>query len=212
MAEKIDFKKSLDSYQARKGTFRLLDVPEQHYLMVDGHGDPNASPAFAEAIETLYPVAYGLKFASKNDLGRDYVVPPLEGLWWAEDMASFTTARDKTRWSWTLMLLVPEWLGAADVDAACAGARAKADAKSTAPPPRLDSLRLQTLAEGRCAQTLHVGSFDAEGPVLAEMHTSFIPDQGLALTGTHHEIYLSDVRKTAPEKLRTILRQPVRPA
>lgn len=212
MAEKIDFKKSLDSYQARKGTFRLLDVPEQHYLMVDGHGDPNASPAFAEAIETLYPVAYGLKFASKNDLGRDYVVPPLEGLWWAEDMASFTTARDKTRWSWTLMLLVPEWLGAADVDAACAGARAKADAKSTAPPPRLDELRLQSLAEGRCAQTLHVGPFDAEGPVLEEMHTSFIPDQGLALAGTHHEIYLSDVRKTAPEKLRTILRQPVRPA
>ncbi|ANI93944.1 GyrI-like domain-containing protein [Dietzia timorensis] len=212
MAEKIDFKKSLDSYQARKGTFRLLDVPEQHYLMVDGHGDPNASPGFAEAIETLYPVAYGLKFASKNDLGRDYVVPPLEGLWWAEDMASFTTARDKTRWSWTLMLLVPEWLGAADVDAACAGARAKADAKSTAPPPRLDELRLQSLAEGRCAQTLHVGPFDAEGPVLTEMHTSFIPDQGLALAGTHHEIYLSDVRKTAPEKLRTILRQPVRPA
>ena len=212
MAEKIDFKKSLDSYQARKGTFRLLDVPEQHYLMVNGHGDPNASPAFAEAIETLYPVAYGLKFASKNDLGRDYVVPPLEGLWWAEDMASFTTARDKTQWSWTLMLLVPEWLGAADVDAARAGARAKADAKSTAPPPRLDSLRLQTLAEGRCAQTLHVGPFDAEGPVLAEMHTSFIPDHGLALTGTHHEIYLSDVRKTAPEKLRTVLRQPVRPA
>ncbi|WP_067474010.1 GyrI-like domain-containing protein, partial [Dietzia timorensis] len=191
---------------------RLLDVPEQHYLMVDGHGDPNASPGFAEAIETLYPVAYGLKFASKNDLGRDYVVPPLEGLWWAEDMASFTTARDKTRWSWTLMLLVPEWLGAADVDAACAGARAKADAKSTAPPPRLDELRLQSLAEGRCAQTLHVGPFDAEGPVLTEMHTSFIPDQGLALAGTHHEIYLSDVRKTAPEKLRTILRQPVRPA
>lgn len=212
MAEKIDFKKSLDSYQARKGTFRLLDVPERHYLMVDGHGDPNDSPAFAEAIETLYPVAYGLKFASKNDLGRDYVVPPLEGLWWAEDMASFTTARDKTRWSWTLMLLVPEWLGAADVDAACAGARAKADAKSTAPPPRLDELRLQSLAEGRCAQTLHVGPFDAEGPVLEEMHTSFIPDQGLALTGTHHEIYLSDVRKTAPEKRRTILRQPVRPA
>ena len=212
MAEKIDFKKSLDAYQARKGKFRLLDVPEQHYLMVDGHGDPNASPAFAEAIETLYPVAYALKFASKNDLGRDYVVPPLEGLWWADDMASFTTERDKTRWSWTLMFLVPEWLGAADVDAACAGARAKAAAKSTAPPPRLDALRLQSLVEGRCVQTLHVGSFDAEGPVLEEMHTSFIPEHGLALAGTHHEIYFSDVRKTAPDKLRTILRQPVRPA
>ena len=212
MAEKIDFKKSLDSYQARKGKFRLLDVPEQHYLMVDGHGDPNATPAFAEAIRTLYPVAYSLKFASKNDLGRDYVVPPLQGLWWAEDMAVFTSARDKTRWSWTLMLLVPQWLGATDVDAACAGVRAKAAAQSTAPPPRLDELRLQRLAEGRCVQTLHVGSFDAEGPVLSEMHASFIPENGLELAGTHHEIYFSDVRKTAPEKLRTILRQPVRPA
>lgn len=211
MAEKIDFKKSLDAYHARKGKFRLLDVPEQHYLMVDGHGDPNASPAFAEAIATLYPVAYALKFASKNDLGRDYVVPPLEELWWADDMASFTTKRDKTRWSWTLMLLVPEWLGAADVDAACAGARAKAAAKSTA-PSRLDDLRLQPLVEGRCVQTLHVGPFDAEGLVLEEMHTSFIPEHGLELTGTHHEIYFSDIRKTTPDKLRTILRQPVRPA
>lgn len=211
-AEKVDFKKSLDSYRARKGVFRLVDVPEMSYLAIDGHGDPNTSPAYAAAIETLYPVAFTLKFASKTELGRDYVVPPLEGLWWAEDMAAFTTARDKTRWSWTLLLFVPEWLGAADVDAACAAVREKAAAKSAGVPPRLDELRLLTLDEGRCAQTLHVGPYDAEGPVLEEMHSAFIPDQGYALSGTHHEVYLGDVRKTAPERLRTILRQPVRPA
>lgn len=211
-AEKVDFKKSLDSYRARKGTFRLVDVPPMSYLAIDGHGDSNTDPSYAAAIETLYPVAFTLKFASKTELGRDYVVPPLEGLWWAEDMAAFTTARDKTRWSWTLLLYVPEWLGKADVDAACEAVRTKASAKSAPVPPRLDDLRLLTLNEGRCAQTLHVGPYDAEGPVLEEMHSSFIGGQGYALSGTHHEIYLSDVRKTAPERLRTILRQPVRPA
>ena len=110
MDEKTDVKKTFDSYQATRGRFRLLDVPEMQYLMVDGHGDPNSSPAFGEALETLYPVAYAVKFASKRELGRDYVVPPLEGLWWAEDMDSFTAARDKSRWDWTLMLMVPDWV------------------------------------------------------------------------------------------------------
>ncbi|MGW8437694.1 hypothetical protein ACWGKS_21305 [Nocardiopsis sp. NPDC055879] len=99
MAGKTDFKKTFDGYRARRDRFRILDLPDLSYLMVDGHGDPNTSPAFAEAIEALYPVAYKLKFASKRDLERDYVVPPLEGLWWAEDMDAFTTERDKSRWS-----------------------------------------------------------------------------------------------------------------
>ena len=150
---------------------------------------------------TINPVAFTLKFASKTELGHDYVVPPLEGLWWAEDMAAFTTARDKTRWSWTLLLFVPEWLGAADVDAACATVREKATAKSAGVPPRLDELRLLTLDEGRCAQTLHVGPYDAEGPVLEEMHSAFIPEQGYALSGTHHEIYLGDPRRAAGPNL-----------
>ena len=93
MTEKLDVRKDFDAYRAQKGRFRILDVPDQQYLMVDGHGDPNTSPAFTGAVEALYPVAYTLKFASKRDLGRDYVVPPLEGLWWAQDMASFTAAR-----------------------------------------------------------------------------------------------------------------------
>src|SRR5690606_21869432 len=203
MPEKIDFKKTLDSYRARQNEFRIVDVPEMQYLMIDGHGDPNTSPAFGEAIETLYPVAYKLKLSSKRDLGRDYVVPPLEGLWWADDMDSFTVARDKSRWDWTLMLMVPDWIGEAMFSAALD------EVRDRAAPARLDDVRLESLVEGLCVQTLHVGSFDDEAPVLARMHDEVIPGRGLRMTGKHHEIYLSDFRKVAPEKRRTILRQPV---
>jgi len=203
VTDRLDVKKSVDGYRARQGQFRILDVPDQRYLMVDGHGDPNTSPVFTEAVETLYPVAYTLKFASKRDLGRDYVVPPLEGLWWSDDLESFTTARDKDRWDWTLMLLVPDWLDRGAVEAAIEQVRTKKRAA------RLDDLRLGTLTEGRCVQTLHVGSFDDEADVLARLHHEFLPDNGLRMAGTHHEIYLSDFRKVVPEKQRTILRQPV---
>ena len=203
MTNKTDFKKSLDSYQARRDRFRIVDVPDLRYLMVDGHGDPNTSTVFADAVQTLYPVAYKLKFASKRDLDRDYVVPPLEGLWWAEDMDAFTTGRDKSRWDWTLMLMVPDWIDPTMFTTAVELAGAKNR------PALLDDLRVETLSEGRCAQTLHVGSFDDEADVLRRMHHEFIPEQGLRMTGTHHEIYLSDFRKVAPEKQRTILRQPV---
>lgn len=204
MAEKIDFKKSLESYRAPKGDFQILDVPDLQYLMVDGHGDPNTSPAYADALAALYPVAYKLKFASKNRLALDYVVPPLEGLWWAEDMETFTISRDKSRWDWTMMLMVPDWIEASLVEEAIALVGGVAEA-----PSRLGDVRLAGLREGRCVQTLHVGSYDDEAPVLDRMHHEFIPEQGLRMSGKHHEIYLSDVRKVAPEKLRTILRQPV---
>jgi hypothetical protein len=209
--DKIDFKKTLDRYRAVRGRFRLLDVPETQYLMIDGHGDPNTSLEYASALEALYPIAYKLKFLSKRELGRDYVVPPPEGLWWADDYAAFTTARDKSQWDWTMMLMVPEWLGPEHVSRAVdqAGTASRAQA---APPARLDEVRLESLDEGRCVQTLHVGSFDDEAPVLAEMHERFIPDHGFGLAGKHHEIYLSDPRRTAPERLRTLLRQPVLPA
>lgn len=203
MTDKIDFRKTLDTYQAPRGRFRIVEVPDTRYLAVNGHGDPNASPAFVAAVEALYPVAYRLKFASKAELGRDYVVPPLEGLWWAEDMDSFTAARDKSRWDWTLLLMVPDWISPAMVSAAVEQAAAKARAG------RSGDVRLQTLSEGRCVQTLHVGSFDDEADVLARMHHEFIPGQGLRMAGVHHEIYLSDFRRVAPDKRRTILRQPV---
>ncbi len=203
MTDKTDFKRTLDAYQAKRDRFRITEVPELRYLMIDGHGDPNTSPAFTEAVEALYPVAYKLKFASKRDLGRDYVVMPLEGLWWAEDMDAFTAARDKSRWDWTMMIMVPDWTDQDMFAAAVEGAAAKNR------PARLGDVRLEPLSEGRCVQTLHVGSFDAEADVLRRMHHEFIPDHGLRMTGRHHEVYLSDFRRVAPEKLRTILRQPV---
>lgn len=203
MTGKTDFKKTVDAYRAQQGRFRIVEVPDLQYLMIDGHGDPNTSPSFAEAVEALYPVAYKLKFASKRDLGRDYVVPPLEGLWWAEDMDSFTVARDKSHWDWTLMLMVPEWIDQAMVTTAADQVGAKSRSA------RLDDVRLEALREGRCVQTLHLGSFEDEAEVLARMHHEFIPDNELRVVGKHHEIYLSDLRRVAPEKQRTILRQPV---
>jgi hypothetical protein len=203
MTSKVDFKKSLHAYTAPKGRFEIVEVPDLQYLMIDGRGDPNTAPAFAEAVETLYPVAYKLRFASQRELDRDYVVPPLEGLWSADDMEAFTVARDTSRWDWTLLLMVPDWIDHDRFDAVVAQVAEKD------PPVRLHDVRLETLSEGRCVQTLHVGSYDHEGDVLARMHQEFIPANGLRPSGIHHEIYLSDFRKVAPDKRRTILRQPV---
>ena len=203
MTNKTDFKKILDAYQAKRGQFRTVAVPDLKYLMIDSHGGPNTTPAFAVAVAALYPVAYKLKFTSKRDLGRDYVVMPLEGLWWADDMDFFTALRDKSRWDWTLMIMLPDWIDQYMFDAAVEQAGAKDR------PARLDAIRLESLSEGLCVQTLHVGSFDDEADVLARMHHEFIPENGRRMVGKHHEIYLSDSRKVAPERLRTILRQPV---
>ncbi|CRK49292.1 conserved hypothetical protein [Rhodococcus sp. RD6.2] len=200
---KVDFRKEIETYSARKGRFSLVTVPAMQFLMIDGHGDPNTAQEYRDALETIYPVAYALKFASKRELDRDYAVMPLEALWSAEDMDSFTTARDKSQWNWTLMIMTPDWITGAHVESA----RESVALKGTAPV--LGALRLETLDEGLCVQTLHVGPYDDEAPVLDELHHGFIPDSGLRMTGRHHEIYLSDPRRAAPEKLRTILRQPV---
>lgn len=200
---KLDLKKSIAAYAAPRGSFEIVDVPPLQYLMVDGHGDPNTAEEYGDAVAAVFGVAYKLKFLSKGELDRDYVVMPLEGLWWSDDMATFTTERDKSRWSWTMMSLVPEWLHGSHFERARDAAAAKGGS------PSLDRLRLAELAEGRCVQTLHIGSYDDEAPVLAEMHERFTPGAGLRMRGRHHEIYLADPRRTAPEKLRTILRQPV---
>jgi len=200
--EKIDFKKSLPSYTARTGVFEVVDVPPLNYLMIDGHGDPNAGGPFSEAITALFSVGYKLKFTSKNEFGRDYTVMPLEGLWSSDDPSHFTTALDKSTWDWTLLMMVPDWITADAFEAARDVVRAKVG-------PAIDRLRLETLDEGRCVQILHLGSFDDEAEALHRLHTQFVPDNGLRLRGRHHEIYLSDFTKTAPAKLRTILRQPI---
>lgn len=200
---KTDFKKQISTYSAPRGEFEVVTVPAMQFLMIDGHGDPNTSTAYHDALTTIYPVAYKLKFFSKNELGRDYAVMPLEALWWSEDMDSFTTARDKSRWDWTMMNMVPGWITADHVDAARQSIQRKGGA------PALDALRLEAFGEGLAVQTLHIGSYDDEAPVLHSMHKDFIPAHSLRMTGKHHEVYLSDSRRTAVDKLKTILRQPV---
>ncbi|MGP9606571.1 GyrI-like domain-containing protein [Glutamicibacter sp. 287] len=204
MDAKVDLKKTLPSYKAKHEVFGIVEVPELQYLMIDGHGDPNTSVEYAQALQALYPVAYKLKFMSKREHGRDYVVMPLEGLWWAQDMSAFTEHRDKSQWDWTMMILQPEWIDSTMFETI------REQLAEKEPPAALDKVRLEAFAEGLCAQTLHIGAYDDEAQTLHRMHRQFIPDQGLELTGKHHEIYLSDPRRVAPAKLRTILRQPVR--
>jgi hypothetical protein len=199
---KVDLKK-LDSYKAKHNEFRIVEIPPMKYLMIDGFGDPNSSKEFADATSALFPIAYKLKFMSKKELGKDYTVAPLEALWWAEDMSTFTTARDKSQWSWTLLNMVPEWVTDEMFDLAKSALVKKVSAEMLA------KVRLEVLDEGLCVQTLHIGSYDDEAPVLHKLHHDFIPSNGLKMHKKHHEIYFSDFRKVAPEKLKTILRQPV---
>jgi hypothetical protein len=200
---RTDLKREIEAYRARPGEVALLEVPPLQYLAVDGRGDPDAAPAYPAALGALYPLAYGVRSLSRTQLGRDYVVMPLEALWWSQDMSVFTTGRDRSRWEWTLLTLVPAWVTAEHLDAVRAAAARKA------PRGGFDAVRLEPLDEGLSVQTLHVGPYDEEAPVIAAMHEEHVVGRGLRLAGKHHEIYLNDARRTPPTKLRTILRQPV---
>ena len=200
-----DYKRELKHlYQPSSRDWVLVDVPPMQFLMIDGHGDPNTAPAYREALEALYALAYRLKFASKA-AGFDYVVPPLEGLWWAAETAVFA-AGSKDDWDWTMMIMQPPSITAEMVETA---RQAVARAKN---PPALPRVRLEAFREGLALQILHVGSYDDEVPTLARLHAEVIPQRGYVERGKHHEIYLSDPTRVAPEKLKTVLRQPVREA
>lgn len=202
---KVDFKKELKHlYRPSAKDFQLVDVPPMNFLMIDGHGDPNTDQSYSDALEALYGVAYKLKFASKKERGRDYVVPPLEGLWWAGDMDTFTVSRDKSAWDWTMMIMTPDWVSQPMFTEAVEVVGKSKDL------PALEKIRLESYHEGLSVQILHIGSFDDEGPTIARLHQEYMPQNGLRENGKHHEIYLSDPRRVAPEKLRTILRQPVK--
>ncbi len=200
--DKIDFKTELKHlYHAGSRDFVFVDVPAMTFVMIDGRGDPNIAASYRVAVEWLYGVSYAMKFASK-DLGQDYFVPPLEGLWWADDPNDFV-AHNKANWCWTMMIMVPDFVTRAMYDAAVE----KSAEKLTGAPT---SLRLESFTEGRALQIMHLGSYDEEGPVLEHLHEVEIPGRHLARNGHHHEIYLNDARKTAPIKLKTILRQPIK--
>lgn len=192
-------------YAPRNTTWAVLDVPEQQFLAIDGTGNPNTAAEYATAVEALYTVAYTLKFATKKQAGRDFFVAPLEGLWWADDPAAFT-ARAKNTWHWTMLISQPDWITEPMIDAA------KQTALKKKKLPAIENVRHVSLHEGQCAQALHVGPYDDEGPLLAELHGAYLAANKLDYAGLHHEVYLGDPRRADPAKLKTVLRQPVRPA
>ncbi len=201
--EKRDYKKEFFGlYKPKTGIVVEIDVPEMNFLMADGQGDPNNSKSFSEVTEALYAVSYALKFmVKKGDLQIDYGVMPLEGLWWSDDMAAFSVD-DKSDWKWTLMIMQPEL-----VDAEMAAA-AIDQVKTKKNPVALSLLRFESFKEGPAAQTMHIGPFSEEGPVIARIH-AHIEEHGKKRRGKHHEIYLSDIRRAAPEKWKTVIRQPM---
>ena len=205
--EKNDLKKMWKSfYSSSKREFEIVDVPEFSFLMVDGRGDPNTAENYREAIEGLYPVAYSLKFISKKRLAKDFVVAPLEGLWWADSPDKFHKERDKDSWEWTAMIHMPAWINGEMFSEARQVAGEKKDL------PALDKMRLEAYHEGLSVQILHIGTYADEGPTLLRLHDEYLPTHDLREAGKHHEIYLSDPRRTEPARLKTILRQPVRQA
>lgn len=202
--DSYDIKKALpELYRPKPGSFHVVEVPELLFLLVDGHGDPNLSLDYAHAVEGLFALSYGIRALAKTELGRVHTVGPLEGLWSAEDPAAFVS-RDKSAWDWTMMICQPPWITPGIVEAA----RGQTELKRGTP---LGHVRFEPYTEGTSVQILHLGSYDSEAPVLARLHTAYLPGNDLTFSGRHHEIYLSDARRTPPEKLRTILRQPVAP-
>ncbi len=198
---KIDLKKDLKPlYTASAKEATLVTAPPLRCLMLNGFGDPNLNPEFQAGIEALYTASYTLKFMLKKAQGLDYVVPPLEGLWWMQ-MADFDPER-RDDWRWTLMIPQPEQVTKELLADAVAAALKKK------PLPALEKLRLEIYDEGQAAQILHVGPYCDEAATIDRLH-AFIQEKGYHFCGKHHEIYLSDPRRTAPEKLKTILRQPI---
>lgn len=202
--EKVDLKRELKHlYHPSAKHVERVDVPAMNLLMLDGRGDPNSSEAYAHAVEALFALSYTIKFAvKKGPIGIDYGVMPLEGLWWADDMSDFATG-ERSGWQWTMMIMQPEFVTGEIVEEAIDVVRVKKN------PPALPGIRFETYAEGDAAQIMHVGPFANEGPTIKRVH-DFIEQSGRELTGKHHEIYLTDIRKADPAKWKTVIRQPMR--
>ena len=201
--EKINFKREFKHlYGPSAKKVDIVEVPKWNYLMIDGEGNPNTSESFKNAIDVLYPLSYALKFMiKKGEIGIDYGVLPLEGLWWVDDMTSFSLG-DKDGWKWTLMIMQPDLITEELVKNAIEQVKAKKN------PVSLPLVRFESFEEGKAAQIMHIGPFSEEGPTIEKVH-SFIEENESQRRGKHHEIYLSDIRRAAPEKWKTIIRQPM---
>lgn len=199
---KIDLKKeNKEYYYPSTKEVAMVELPAMQFLMIDGQGDPNTSQEYKNAMETIFPVAYKTKFTSKKEKSQDYVVMPLEGLWWADNMEEFSMD-DRSNWKWTVMIRQPDFITNKIINMAIEELEAKKDL------PSISKLRFENFMEGSAVQIMHVGPYgEAEAPAVGKLH-SFIDDEGYKLNGKHHEIYISDMRRTKPEKLKTVIRQP----
>ncbi|MDR0963848.1 MAG: GyrI-like domain-containing protein [Clostridium sp.] len=207
----IDFKKTQKELYTPGIKPGIVDVPDMIYIAVDGQGDPNTSPQYQAALEVLYSLSYAIKMSYKSGNSPkgfyEYVVPPLEGFWTVDDNAFLgdKIITDKSKFTWTSCIRQPEFV-TQDVLEWAKGLTAKRK-----PGLDLSQAYLWTFSEGLCAQIMHIGSYDAE-PVTIERLTAFIHESGCETDMTdrrHHEIYLGDPRKTAPEKLKTVIRHPI---
>lgn len=205
---KIDLKKEKkELYNPSIKEVSIVNVPKMNFLMIDGQGDPNTSKEYHDAMETLFPVSYKTKFLSKKEKSQDYVVMPLEGLWWVDNMEDFSI-EDKSSWKWTVMIRQPDFITKSIIN------KAMGEVEEKKNPAALSKIRFESLNEGISAQIMHIGPYLEEGPTVEKLH-SFIHENGYEFDGSrpgekHHEIYLSDMRRTKPERLRTIIRQPIK--
>lgn len=205
MPIKIDYKKSMkDFYLPNSKEVVEINVPEMNFLMIDGMGSPGDSQEYLDVLGALYPIAFKTKFLSKAK-GKDYVVPPLEGLWWADNMEDFTKG-NRDKWKWTMMIMQPEWITQEMINEAIKiTVEKKPELKN-----KISKLRLESYKEGKAAQIMHIGPYSEEGPTVEKVH-KFIESKGGTFDGhnqKHHEIYLSDPRKAKPETMKTVIRQP----
>ncbi len=202
--KKIDFKKELKHlYKPSAKEVAIIDVPEMNFLMIDGVGDPNTAQEYKDAVEALYAVSYALKFMiKKGEKAIDYGVMPLEGFWWVDDMTQFSM-NNKDIWKWTAMIMQPEYVTEDLFNKALEQVEKKKN------PPALSKIRFGSFHEGLAAQIMHIGSYSEEGPTIKKLH-NIIKENGYKLRDKHHEIYLSDPRRSAPEKMKTVIRQPIK--
>lgn len=204
---KLDLKKNKELYSPLEKEVSIVDVPEMSFLMIDGEGDPNTSQQYRDSIEALFSVSFKVKFISEKENEQDYVVMPLEGLWWVENMEDFSI-KDKSGWKWTAMIRQPDFITKDMIDKAIEEVEKKKN------PPAISRIKFESLHEGLSAQIMHVGPYSEEGPTIEKLH-NFIEDNSYEFNGSmsgekHHEIYLNDVRRTKPENIKTIIRQPIK--
>lgn len=201
--KRIDFKKEFgELYFPSAKEVAVVDVPAMSFAMVHGRGNPNTSLEYRQALEALFGVSYTLRFGLKKRGVAEYRVGPLEGLWWTDESGTFSPD-SKDEWKWTSMIMQPEVVTRAAFDDAVSQLREKKD------PAALPKVRFERYDEGRSAQILHLGPYSAERPTIERVHR-FILENGYRLAGKHHEIYMGDPRRSPPEKLKTVVRQPMR--